>query len=253
MKVSVLGFPVSTKPKDACISEMTDWTRACGSPKYFVCANPYSLEMARKDPCFAEAIIKADLVIPDGIGVVIASRILGGKIPERIAGPDIFFSFSREMDKRGDCSYFFLGSTKEALGKIGERMKTDFPNIDVRGLYSPPFKEEFGEAENRKIIRLINDAKPDVLWVGMTAPKQEKWIYRNIDRLEVKCIGPIGAAFDFYAGTVKRAHPWFQRHGLEWLGRFLKEPGRMWKRYLVYGPIFMMRAILFRLKLDKLN
>ena len=108
-------------------------------------------------------------------------------------------------------------------------MNHDFPNIKVT-THSPPFKPEFSEEDNRQMIEAINQASPDVLWVGMTAPKQEKWIYQNKDKLNVKFIGAIGAVFDFYAGTVKRSSPWFQKHGLEWLPRLLQEPRLLWYR-----------------------
>ena len=115
-------------------------------------------------------------------------------------------------------------------------------------MYSPPFKEVFSEEENRAMIEAVNRAGPDVLWVGMTAPKQEKWIYQNKDRLNVKFIGAIGAVFDFYAGTVKRPHPWFLDHGLEWLPRLLGEPRRLWKRMFVSAPLFMARVFAERIR-----
>jgi N-acetylglucosaminyldiphosphoundecaprenol N-acetyl-beta-D-mannosaminyltransferase len=122
-------------------------------------------------------------------------------------------------------------------------MESDFRNIRVVGTFSPPFKEEFSHEENLMVIEIINRAKPDVLWVGMTAPKQEKWIYENRDKLDVKLLGPIGAVFDFYTGNVKRSAPIYQKTGLEWLPRFLREPRRMWRRNLVSNPRFLLRII----------
>jgi N-acetylglucosaminyldiphosphoundecaprenol N-acetyl-beta-D-mannosaminyltransferase len=111
------------------------------------------------------------------------------------------------------------------------------------GTFSPPFKEDFSHEENLTMIETINRAKPDVLWVGMTAPKQEKWIYENREKLDVKLLGPVGAVFDFYTGKVKRSAPIFQKTGLEWLPRFLREPRRLWKRNLISTPRFILRVI----------
>ncbi|PMP69544.1 MAG: glycosyltransferase [Thermodesulfovibrio aggregans] len=218
-------------------------TNGAAVQKYFVCANPHSLEVARTDSLFREAIEKADLVVPDGIGIVLASKILGGSIRRRITGYDIFYGVSKELNKKKSYFYFVLGSTEKALQKIRERMEKDFPNIRIVGTYSPPFKSEFSEEENRLILEMINKVKPDVLWVGMTAPKQEKWIYKNKDKLDVKFLGPIGAVFDFYAGIKKRPHPVFQKMGLEWFVRFLMEPYRLWRRNIVSNPKFLLRII----------
>jgi N-acetylglucosaminyldiphosphoundecaprenol N-acetyl-beta-D-mannosaminyltransferase len=199
--------------------------------------------LARGDPLFAEALKAADLLVPDGLGVVIASRMLGGLIAERVTGTDIFLGLSQVLNERGGYSYFFLGSTKLTLARIKSRLERDFPNIAAAGTYSPPFREEFSAEENQAMIEAINCAGPDVLWVGMTAPKQEKWIYRNRERLDVKFIGAIGAAFDYYAGTIRRPHPVFLRLGLEWLVRFLGEPRRLWRRNLVSTPAFFWQVI----------
>jgi N-acetylglucosaminyldiphosphoundecaprenol N-acetyl-beta-D-mannosaminyltransferase len=122
-------------------------------------------------------------------------------------------------------------------------MESDFPNIRVVGTFSPPFKEEFSHAENLMMIETINRAKPDVVWIGMTAPKQEKWTYENREKLDVKVLGPVGAVFDFYTGNVKRPPKIFQEWGLEWLPRFFREPRRLWRRNLISNPKFILQAI----------
>ena len=228
LKENICGYLVTTLPKNKCISEISDWINDGRKGRYFVCANPHSLEVARGDPHFDLAIRNADLIVPDGIGVVIASRILCGSISERVTGSDIFLGLSNVLNKESKYSYFFLGSTDENLAKIKDKMEIDFPNIKVVGTYSPPFKPEFNDEDNRLMVEAVNHARPDVLWVGMTAPKQEKWIYKHKDQLEVKFVGAIGAVFDFYTGNVKRSHPIFQKFGLEWLPRLIREPGRLW-------------------------
>ena len=125
-------------------------------------------------------------------------------------------------------------------------MESDFPNIRVVGTISPPFKEDFSEEENLMIVEAINRARPDVVWVGMTAPKQEKWIYEYREKLDVKVLGPVGAVFDFYTGKVKRSPAIFQKSGMEWLPRFVQEPRRLWKRNLISNPKFLLEVIHYK-------
>jgi N-acetylglucosaminyldiphosphoundecaprenol N-acetyl-beta-D-mannosaminyltransferase len=151
------------------------------------------------------------------------------------------------MNSAGGMSVFFLGATEETLDLIGAHMAMDYPNVKVAGMYSPPFKARYSSAENEEMINAINTVAPDVLWVGMTAPKQEKWIYANRTRLCVKFAGAIGAVFDFYAGRVQRSHPLFQRLGLEWLPRLIQQPRRLWRRTFVSAPVFVLHVLQQRL------
>lgn len=240
---NILGYPISTLSRSQCVNEILNWIENGSKGKYFVCANPHSLEVAKTDQVFAEAIKNADLIVPDGVGILIGSGLLGGAIRKRVTGSDIFWGLSSALNRKNGFSVFFLGSTEENMSKIEDKMKYDFPNISVLGTYSPPFKDEFSDEENLLMIEAVNHVKPDILWVGMTAPKQEKWIYKNRNKLNVKLMGPIGAALDFYTGSAKRSSAFFQKVGLEWLPRFLREPRRMWKRNLVSNPRFLFRII----------
>jgi N-acetylglucosaminyldiphosphoundecaprenol N-acetyl-beta-D-mannosaminyltransferase len=247
MGESLLGYDITAELEE-CLGEIAHWIDGEEWGKYLVCANPHSLEVARIDPVFHEAITGADLIVPDGVGIVIASKILGGSIKERITGMDIFLRLSAALDKEGGFSYFFLGSTEQNLMKIKEKMNADFPNMTIAGTYSPPFKAEFTEKDNKLMIDTINRADPDVLWVGLTAPKQEKWIYQNREKLNVKFIGAIGAVFDFYTGNVKRSHRFFQKMGLEWLPRLIREPRRLWRRNFISNPFFICRVVAARMR-----
>lgn len=196
--------------------------------------NAHSYNTALKDAFFAEALMKGDALIPDGASIVMACRKLKAKSQptERIAGWDLFaMEMERLNQKGGTC--FFMGSSEKVLNLIREKAKTVYPNIRIE-TYSPPYKPEFSEEENQAIIEAINRANPDLLWIGMTAPKQEKWAYRHWNELDIHChCGTIGAVFDFFAGTMERAPLWWQEHSLEWLYRLLKEPKRMWRRYII--------------------
>lgn len=241
----ILDYDIATESVGRCVDEVCRWIEAGERGRFFVCANPHSLVMAEKDPVFKAAIQAADLVTPDGVGIVLASKMRGGRVRERVTGSDVFAELSRALNSRTDktFSYFFLGSTEATLAAIKEKMEKDFPNIRLAGMYSPPFKEAFDEDDNRLMVEAINRARPDVLWVGMTAPKQEKWVFLHRDRVDAKFIGAIGAAFDFYAGRVKRSHPVFQRLGLEWLPRLLRDPRRLYDRMLISAPKFIIKVI----------
>ena len=244
---SVLGFSVTTLDQNDCNKQIIKWIRTGEKGHYLICANPHSLEAARKDLIFKAAIREADIVTPDGVGIIVASRILGGRIRKRITGSGIFQELSRNLNHEMGNRYFFLGSTKETLDLLKNKAHKDFPNIKIAGTYSPPFKPEFTPEENNAMVEVVNRAAPDVLWVGMTAPKQEKWIYQHKDRLNVSFIAAVGAVFDFYVGTVKRSHPWFLEHGFEWLPRLIQEPQRLWDRTFISAPLFLVRVLIQRI------
>jgi len=203
--------------------------------------NAHSYNTALKDSVFAEALMKGDVLIPDGASIVIACRWLKAKSQpkERIAGWDLFeFEMNRLNQTGGKC--FFMGSSEKVLTLIKEKAKIVYPNIQIES-YSPPYKPEFNDEDNKKIIEAINHANPDLLWIGMTAPKQEKWTYNHWNELKIHChVGTIGAVFDFFAGTVERAPLWWQKHSLEWLYRLIKEPKRMWRRYIIGNTLFLI-------------
>ena len=202
--------------------------------------NAHSYNTARKDPLFAEALMKGDALIPDGASIVMACRWLKAKCQptERIAGWDLFCYEMERLNRQGG-TCFFMGSSEKVLGLIREKAATVYPNIRIE-TYSPPYKPAFSEEENRDIIHAINQAQPDLLWIGMTAPKQEKWAYSHWKELDIHChCGTIGAVFDFFAGTMERAPLWWQEHSLEWLYRLMKEPKRMWRRYVIGNMLFL--------------
>jgi len=239
----ILDFHVETRGTLACVGEMADWVASGRGLRWLACLNPHSCAVSFRDPEFGRALRGADWVVPDGVGILLASRILGGSIRERVTGSDIFLHLSRRLNRVGGKSVFFLGATESTLEEIRRRMAREFPNLRVAGTYSPGFTPEFTDAEVRAMVHAVNAARPDVLWVGMTAPKQEKWIFRHGSRLNVKVACAIGAVFDFYTEKVPRSHPAFQRFGLEWLPRLLRQPGRLWRRTFVSAPAFLWRVV----------
>ena len=202
--------------------------------------NAHSYNTAQKDALFAEALAKGDYLIPDGASIVKACRWVGAESrpTERVAGWDLFEFEMGKADKSGG-KVMFMGSSDRVLALIREKAATVYPNVEVV-TYSPPYKPEFSDGDNAAIIEAVNAADPDLLWIGMTAPKQEKWTYSHWLELDIHChVGTIGAVFDFFAGTARRAPVWWQRHSLEWLYRLVKEPRRMWRRYVIGNPLFL--------------
>jgi len=208
--------------------------------------NAHSYNTAQEDEAFAEALSKGDYLIPDGASIVKACRWLKAKSQpkERIAGWELFVFEMRRLNDKGKMTneklrVMFLGSSEKVLALIRERAAVDYPHLDII-TYSPPYKPEFSDEDCLAMIGAINHADPDLLWIGMTAPKQEKWTYQHWDVLNIHChCGTIGAVFDFYARTIKRAPLWWQRNSLEWLYRLLMEPGRMWRRYILGNAKFL--------------
>ncbi|WP_299583616.1 WecB/TagA/CpsF family glycosyltransferase [uncultured Sunxiuqinia sp.] len=200
--------------------------------------NGHSYTVAKKDKIFSHALRTSDILLPDGISVVMGAKILEGKRIKKIAGYDVFLHLLHLLEQQnGSC--FFLGAMPDTLKRIKEKLETEFPHVRV-GSFSPPYKPVFSEEDSRLMCEQVNLFCPDVLFVGMTAPKQEKWVHENKEKLDARITCSIGAVFDFYAGTSERPPKWMIDMKLEWLGRLLKEPKRMWRRYLLSTPVFFI-------------
>jgi N-acetylglucosaminyldiphosphoundecaprenol N-acetyl-beta-D-mannosaminyltransferase len=218
------------------------------SGKKLICTiNQYAYCVAENDEAFKESLQRADILLPDGIGIVAAVKFLNGKKVNKIAGYDLHNYLLKQLNKQnGSC--FYLGSSETTLQKIKTRINKEYPNISF-GSYSPPYKPAFSEEDNKQMVNAVNNFKPDVLFVGMTAPKQEKWSYMHKELLDTKLICSIGAAFDFYAEIIRRPARVWRSMGMEWFVRLLKEPKRMSKRYLYFGPVFIGLLIKLKMKM----
>ena len=239
--LTMLGVEISKAPLEELIAHAINAIDNRGRI-VFACANPHSLAIAVRDAEFKAALNAADQVVADGAGVTVLGRMVGLDVGPRITGSDYFLSTMQALSRYEGRRVFFFGSSDKVLELIADRMRAEFPSIDLCGTLSPPFKD-WSEEENDRMIEQINAARPDVLWVGMTAPKQEKWVYSSMEKLQVPVIGSIGAVFDFYAGTHPRAPLWMRRVGFEWLFRFMREPFRMWHRNLISSPLFIKLVI----------
>ena len=211
--------------------------------------NPHSYVTAKEDALFDLSLKTSDTLLPDGSGIVMAAKQVNHKSIQKIAGFDLHNYLIEELNKvRG--SVFYMGASQTTLDKIVERVTKEYPSVRV-GHYSPPFKPVFTDEENIEILTRVNTFSPDVLFIGMTAPKQEKWLHKHKAQLEFKVASSIGAVFDFYAGTVVRPSKFWVGIHLEWLPRLLKEPKRLWKRNFVSTPRFLFDMLLYKIGIKK--
>ena len=209
--------------------------------------SPNSYGIASKDALFKESLKQTDYLVLDGVYFALASILLKGKNIKKNQGPDVFNFFIRKMNKE-EGRVFFLGASWETLDKIQQRIKNEFPKV-VAGFLSPPFKKEFSLEENTEIIKAINKFKPDILFVGMTCPKQEKWVFQHKQQINVKLTCSIGAVFDWYAGNQKEIHPLWWQFRMAWLKRTIDRP-EILKRYPNIG-IFFWHLLLALLGIKK--
>lgn len=219
-----------------------------GSPHQICTPNVDFIIQAQKDTEFLEILNRAHLSVPDGMGVVYASRFLGTPLKENVKGRILVIRLCRQASERRQ-SVFFLGGEPGVATKAAEILKQRFPDLKVAGTISPSFQILDDEQENRKVLDELNRCRPDILFVGMGAPKQEKWIARNLSSTQqerpfsVPVSLGIGGTFDIISGRIREAPSWMTNVGLEWSFRLAREPGRLWKRYLVRDPKFFWKIV----------
>lgn len=228
-KCRVLGVNFTVSNVDAAVMYVRNHIEELRG-KYICFCNVHTSVMSRDDPGYAVIQNSSAFTFADGAPIAKAQRKKGHLNAERVAGPDFMAAmFRASMD--GKISHYFYGSTQETIDKLEANLKREYPGIRIKGLYSPPFRE-MTEEEKAKDIQMINDAGADIVWIGLGAPKQEKWMAEHKDKINAVMVG-VGAGFNFHAGTVKRAPVWVQKAGLEWLYRLLQDPRRLVKRYVI--------------------
>jgi N-acetylglucosaminyldiphosphoundecaprenol N-acetyl-beta-D-mannosaminyltransferase len=240
-KINILSVHFSNLDEPELISLLDD--RIAEAQKTQVCFVPTnSILAARKSRFVLDVYNSADVVMCDGVPVQWASRLLGTPLKQRLTGFDFFPHFIQHCAQK-NYSVYFLGAKEGVAKQLATIYQSRYPGIRVAGFYTPPFAASFSEAQNAVMLSAINAAKPDVLFVSLTAPKQDIWIHQQLEHLNVKLAIGIGAAFDSEAGSLKRAPILMQKMGLEWFYRFLQEPGRMFRRYFIEAPIFVPLVI----------
>ena len=247
LKVSLLGVQIDSVTMNQALQRIEEYIKNQGYI-YITTPNVHHLILLRKDEDFRSVYRDASLVLPDGVPLLWAAKFLGVPLKEKISGSDLFPVLCAVAAERG-YKVFFLGGREGAAQKAAEVLKRRYGSLQVSGWYSPPLGFENNDVENEKIIKMIKEAKPDILFVGLGAPKQEKWIYRFKDQYQVPVSIGIGVSFEFIAGMVKRAPLWMQHSGLEWFWRLMMEPRRLWKRYIIDDMSFFWLILKQKLRL----
>lgn len=242
-----MGYKINSAPLSVLMGSCAKKIEIADKKQALVlsCANPHALATAETNGEFRDALQDADFLVTDGVGVTIVGNLFGKNLGPRITGSDFFSALMKQQNSVNlpkITRVFFFGSSVNVLKLIKKNIELHYPFLEVCGCISPPYGA-WSESENEDFIAQINAAKPDILWVGMTAPKQEVWTFKNRNKLNVAIIGNIGAVFDFCAGTYQRAPAWARKLGLEWVIRLAKEPRRMWKRNVISPVIFVISAI----------
>jgi len=209
-----------------------------------ICVTPVNnIVWANQDKELMALYSTSDMNLADGVPVVWASRFLNDPVGGRVTGLDILPAFSEISAHRGYTS-FYMGAKEGVAELLAENFSKRYPGLKISGIYSPPHANKFTEIENEKIIAMINDVNPDILWVSLTSPKQDFWIAEHFHRLNVRIAIGVGGAFEVCSGVIDRSPMWMQRYGLEWLFRFSQEPKRLFRRYFVEAPKFIPLIIL---------
>ncbi len=240
--VRVLGVPVHVVDVREVLQLMEQWICERDARYWVAVTSSHGIVEGHKKVEFRAILESAALSVSDGKWTARAAARKASCATKQVRGADLLWGFCDLASHKG-YSNFFYGDTEEVLALSTRRLTERFPDLRIVGAYSPPFRELTPD-EDAQIIHMINQAKPDVLWVGLGLPKQEKWIFAHRDQLNAPVVVAIGAAFKFVSGRVKNAPPWIQESGFEWLWRFFHEPRRTWRRAFVYGPQFAAYVIL---------
>jgi len=236
----VLGVGISAITIDSAVEEIERWV--ADDEQHYVCVTGvHGVMESQRDDVLRDIHNRSGLTTPDGMPMVWASHWAGHRQVQRVYGPDLMLALCARSVERGWTSFFYGG--KEGIPELlAERLQTRFPGLVVAGCYSPPFRPLTSD-EDDQVIAMINEAQPDLVWVGLSTPKQERWMADHVGRIDAPVMLGVGAAFDIHAGVLPQAPSWMQRSGLEWLYRLGKEPRRLWKRYAVNNPRFVWSII----------
>ena len=237
--VSIFGVAIDSLTWETALLQRYSWAAAHES-RYVCICNVHSVVTASQDFGFNQIVNNADLATPDGAPVAWLMRLLGHAGQQRINGPDLMWKYCEQAQYR-DESVFFYGSSEATLALLKTKLLSAFPTLKIAGVISPPFRT-LTSAEDMAIIEQINTSGAGVVWVSLGCPKQELWMAEHRGRINAVMVG-VGAAFDYHAGTLKRAPLWMQHNGLEWFYRLVSEPRRLWKRYLITNTLFVLKAI----------
>lgn len=240
-QVHILGVKVSAIDMEIALKAIDHWISSRES--HYVCVTGvHGVMESQRDRELLRIHNAAGLVTPDGMPLVWLSRLMGFPYVGRVYGPDLMLALCERSEKRG-YRHFFYGGAAGVPERLTARLQARLPGLNIVGTYSPPFRT-LTLLEDQEIVERINAARPDIVWVGISTPKQECWMAEHLDRLAAPVLIGVGAAFDLHAGLKKQAPRWMQKGGLEWSFRLMTEPRRLWRRYLVNNPLFLWLLLL---------
>ena len=249
-RVNVLGVGISALNMDLAAQVILEAVRQ--RRKGYVCVtNVHAVMEGYDDPAVKSALNGAMLCTPDGMPMVWLGHWAGRKEMRRVYGPDLMLRLCEESCKEG-FRHFFYGGANGAAAELAVKLKERFPALRVAGTYEPPFRPLNG-TEEKEVIEKVRDARVDLFWVGLSTPKQDKFMAEYSSKLDASVMLGVGAAFDFHSGRIRQAPSWLQRLGLEWFFRLCMEPRRLWKRYLKHNPRFVYHVLRQKLGLEKFN
>jgi N-acetylglucosaminyldiphosphoundecaprenol N-acetyl-beta-D-mannosaminyltransferase len=238
LRTLIIGAAIDTLSWDAALSRISAWSDRNES-RYVCICNVHSVVTATQNTKFGSVVNEADMATPDGAPVAWMLRRLGHIGQQRINGPDLMRKYCEQAQTRAE-PIFFYGSSEQTLAKLKVKLLENFPNLNIAGAISPPFRK-LTQEEDAAIVEQINATSAGVVFVSLGCPKQELWMAAHRGKINAVMIG-VGAAFDYHAGTIKRAPKWMQDCGLEWFYRLVSEPRRLWKRYLMTNTLFLLGA-----------
>jgi N-acetylglucosaminyldiphosphoundecaprenol N-acetyl-beta-D-mannosaminyltransferase len=236
-RINILGVGVSALNPEMALRTIERWIQD-RSPHYVCVRDVHGVVRSVQDKNLRQIHNCSGLVVPDGMPLVWVSRLKGYTAVQRVYGPDLMLNLCSRSIKSG-YRHFLYGGGPGINEMLAKDLRNRFPGLQIVGMYSPPFRP-LSEIEDQEICARIQEVKPDIVWVGLSTPKQEFWMSEHIDRLNVPVLIGVGAAFDFHAGVKPQAPRWMQNSGLEWLFRLASEPKRLWRRYLVNNPLFLI-------------
>jgi N-acetylglucosaminyldiphosphoundecaprenol N-acetyl-beta-D-mannosaminyltransferase len=249
-KINIVGAEVDRYSFDEVVEITIERVLAKTLPVYIVTPNAQHINNLQSDSLFRKIYSKAFLVVPDGMSILWAAKFLRTPLNGKISGHNLFEKLCERAASK-PIKIFLLGGRPEAASRAAKILEHRYPGLEIAGTYCPPYGFEENRSELDLINRNILDVQPDILFVGLGSPKQEKWIYANYKKLKVPVSIGIGVSFEFTAGMVKRAPIWMQESGLEWLFRLIIEPKRLWRRYIVGNPLFIFLVLRQKIGLSR--
>lgn len=235
----------------ASVLETIGRWKSGGERHYITLTNPHSVLLCHRNKRMKRATARAGLTLPDGTGIILAARLLGYPHSGRLDGPSLMLHIC-DLGRKYGYRHFFYGGVENVADRLAERLCKLYPGLKVAGTYCPPFRPVTDE-EDQHAVQMINETRPDIVWIGLGAPKQERWMAAHVKRIQAPAMIGVGAAFDFHSENVKWSPAWIRKLGMEWAYRLAQNPSRMWRRNVIDSPLFLSKVVRQRIAMSRSN